>query len=110
MDLSFRPSQRVFDECPWSLHHRHHDTGLYRGFRWLVGRQHIHARTVSQIDAIQPIRQIVPTPFAPSPDKSGEFNESSQQWLEGRVAPVHFFPFTYPRPSLRENPCCTTPH
>jgi hypothetical protein len=36
-----------------------------------VGRQHILARSVSQIYAIQPIRQIVPTPFSPSPDKFG---------------------------------------
>ena len=41
--------------------------GLYLGFRYLVGRQYVHARAVSQIHAIQPIRQIVPTPIAPSP-------------------------------------------
>src|SRR5258707_15572447 len=64
MGLSFRLSQRVCDKCPWNLYHRHHDTSLYLGFWWLVGRQHIHARAVSQIHAIQPIRQIVPIPIA----------------------------------------------
>jgi hypothetical protein len=39
-------------------------TPLYLGFGCLVGRQHIRARTAPQTYAIQPIRQIAPTPIA----------------------------------------------
>ena len=52
----------------WTLNHfgvqviHLNDICLYPVFRYLVGRQHIPARTVSRTYAIQPIREIVSTP------------------------------------------------
>src|SRR5882762_7811739 len=70
MGLFFKPAERVFDfERSCSRSYPNHDGGLYRGFRWLVGRQSIQARAVSQIHAIQPIRQIAPKAVGRSPDK-----------------------------------------
>jgi hypothetical protein len=63
MGVFFRSAERVLDfESSWSRGHPSHDICLYPVFGYLVGRQHIHARTVSRTYAIQPIRQIVPTP------------------------------------------------